>query len=92
MELVDDILRYFLQHPQAADSAEGIVRWRLLDATVRRQHEQARLALAFLVDRGFLRARPSDQTAPLYELITERRSDALIYLAGRPSLTQPDER
>ena len=83
MELVGDILSYFLEHPRAADTAEGITRWRLLEATVSRRLDQTRQALAFLVARGFLRARASDRSLPLFELDEAARPDAESFLQGR---------
>ena len=91
MELVGDILNYFLAHPEAADTAEGIVRWRLLEATVHRRLDQTRHALAFLVARGFLRTHHAARSAPIFALVPDRRSAAEGFLSGRPSGERPDQ-
>jgi len=53
------ILQYFVRHPEAADSFEGIVTFRLLEATVQRHVEEVRDALKWLVNQGFLEAVPT---------------------------------
>jgi Fe2+ or Zn2+ uptake regulation protein len=53
--LVDAILEYLVNHPQAADSVDGVTRWWLArngSAPVRAEVERA---LATLVERGLLR-------------------------------------
>ena len=52
--VVKEVLNYFLRNAQAADSLEGIARWRLLDNVVRRKVEETRWALEWLVKRKFL--------------------------------------
>ena len=49
-----EILRYFLRNPKAADSLEGITRWRLLDERIHRKLQETEEALASLMDRGLL--------------------------------------
>ena len=40
-----EILSYFLRNPLAADTLEGVARWRLLDEVVYRKVEETRAAL-----------------------------------------------
>jgi hypothetical protein len=49
-----EILEYFVRHPRAADSIEGVARWRLLEGTVRRSLDDTERAVAWLVGQGFL--------------------------------------
>ena len=54
-EVAKEILSYFMRHPKAADSLEGIAEWRILDEKVRRSLEETKEALQWLVRKGFLR-------------------------------------
>jgi hypothetical protein len=54
VEQAQEILRYFVQHPQASDDLEGIARWRLLQAQIARSVEEVRQALDMLVQMEFL--------------------------------------
>lgn len=49
-----EVLRYFVENPQAADSLEGIARWRLLEEPVRRRVDEVARAIEWLVGEGFL--------------------------------------
>jgi hypothetical protein len=49
-----EVLSYFVRHPQATDTMEGIARWRLLDELARRTVDETGAALKWLVARGFL--------------------------------------
>jgi hypothetical protein len=49
-----EVLSYFLRNPQAADTLEGVARWRLLDEPVHRSVEEINQALEWLVAQGFL--------------------------------------
>ena len=53
-QLVRRILSYFLRNPQAADTLEGVARWRLLEETVYQNLEETKRALDWLVSAGFL--------------------------------------
>lgn len=48
-------MRYFTEHPHAADSLEGIARWRLLEQRIQQTVDETAEALAWLVERGYLR-------------------------------------
>jgi hypothetical protein len=54
LKSVRDVLAYFLRHPAAADSLEGIARWRVQQEVVPHIVEQVDRALAWLVDHHLL--------------------------------------
>ena len=66
--LVDEIVAYFLRNPQCIDSLEGLARWRLREERIRRDVEDVREALEWLVERGILQKVHSQLTQPLYRL------------------------
>ena len=80
-KLAKEILSYFLRNPQAADSLEGVTRWRLLEERVHRQLEDTDQALGWLVRRGFLVRFSSAWTGAVYKLNQENRSEAERLLA-----------
>lgn len=54
VEQAREIIRYFMQHPQASDDLQGIARWRLLQLRVHRQVQEVQSALALLVSMKLL--------------------------------------
>lgn len=78
-EPASEILRYFLRQPRAADTLEGIVRWRLLEETVQRKTEETARALEWLVEAGLLHRVLLGE--PVYRLAEERREEAERLLA-----------
>jgi hypothetical protein len=70
------VLSYFLRHPRAADTLEGITRWRLMEEAVRRTTEEIGQALAWLVSAGLLRRREVPGSAPIYRLAEDRLGEA----------------
>lgn len=65
---VEETLEYFLRNPQAADSLEGLARWRLLTESVHRSVEQVDQALQWLVVRGFLVQAATRDVYPVFSL------------------------
>ena len=82
-----EILRYFLRNPQAADSFEGVARWRLIEEVVQRRVEGTHQALSWLVRHGFLREVSTAGTGAIFSLNPERQAEAERFLesvaAGR---------
>ena len=72
VEQAREILRYFMQHPQASDDLEGIARWRLLQQHVTRQVEEVRLALELLVQMDLLHQHVNPAIGKRYSLNPER--------------------
>jgi hypothetical protein len=75
-EMARDILEYFVRNPQAADSLEGIVRWRLLEIVVRRQIERAKAAVEWLVERGYLIDEGTASSGSIYRLNHRKKAEA----------------
>ena len=75
-----DILNYFIRHPNAADSIEGIARWRLLDELAHRKVRETDRAVRWLVDRGFLVERPVPGGQSILCLNPEKAGEAVRLL------------
>jgi hypothetical protein len=69
-----DILSYFARNPRAADSLEGIARWRLLDEVVRRKVNETYEALQWLVKEELL-LETAASGAPIYRLNPARSAE-----------------
>jgi hypothetical protein len=78
--MAKEILRYFLRNPQAADSFEGVARWRLLEEVVQRRVEGTHEALSWLVRHGFLREASPAGTGAIFSLNPERQAEAERFL------------
>lgn len=76
-----EILRYFLRNPEAADSLEGVARWRLPQELMRQQVEEIHDALCWLSAKGFLLVRPVRGSYPLFSLHRERTTEAKKFIA-----------
>ena len=76
MKTVRDVLSYFLQNPSAADSLEGIARWRVQQETVPQIVEQVEQALAWLVKERLLVREDRIGGAPTFRLDTARAEEA----------------
>jgi hypothetical protein len=75
-ELRKEILRYFLEHPDAVDDLEGISRWRLRQLLVERSVLEAREALDWLVEKGYLDAEQMAGTHRTFRLSPSKKEDA----------------
>ncbi len=76
-----EVLNYFLRNPQAADTLEGVARWRLLEETVRRGVAETEQALNWLVSEGYLTQVSTPYSKPIYELNRDERARAREFLA-----------
>ena len=77
-ELAQQVLGYFMRYPNATDSLEGIVYWRLQEERVHRMVEETKSALEWLVEQGFLLQESS--TPPVYRLNPEMHGRAATFL------------
>ena len=81
-----EILAYFLRNPSAADSLEGIARWRLLEEEIHRKVVETRRALAWLVREGLLIETTPTATGRLYKLNPDQQDQAELLL-NKPRAT-----
>ncbi len=65
--VVEELLAYWLRHPHASDTLEGICRWWLSDAPV--PVPRVEMALAWLVERGAVAVQPSADGRVRYRLV-----------------------
>jgi DNA-binding transcriptional ArsR family regulator len=73
---VHEILSYFLRNPDAADSLEGIARWRLLEQVVHRTISETEGALTWLVEEGYLIEVEESYSHRLFRLNPEKQEAA----------------
>jgi len=80
-----EILAYFLRNPAAADSLEGIARWRLLEQTIYRTISETERALKWLVENGYLIQMEKRSSRRLFRLNPEKHeaADALLKVGGK---------
>ncbi len=71
-----EVLRYFLRTPQAADTLEGVARWRLIEETVHRDVHEVDAALRWLVDQGFLVEQPAAGLPLVFRINVEKAAEA----------------
>jgi hypothetical protein len=74
------ILSYFVRHPMAADSLEGVVRWRVMDEFVRMNVDETHAALGWLVAEGYLTKVTSPGSDAIFQLNPDHVADAERFL------------
>ncbi len=76
------VLSYFFRHPGAADSLEGVARWRLLDEFVDHQVRETAAAVSGLVETGYLLVESHAGVESIYRLNPERIAEVGRLLQG----------
>src|SRR6266542_2047859 len=79
--MASEILIYFLRNPQAADSLEGVARWRLMDEVIRRKLDETEAALEWLVAEGYLTTSTSPGGTTTFRLNPNPTKDIRQFLA-----------
>ena len=79
-EAAREILKYFVEHPEAADTLEGVAHWRLIGRHL--TIEQVALALDWLVARGYLKRIARPFAYRIYSLDPGQLAEAERYLRG----------
>ena len=74
------ILDYFLRHPEAVDSADGIAHWRLLGEGSQLSLTETEVGLSWLVSRGYLREVAVPGSRHVYALDAEMQDKAAQFL------------
>jgi hypothetical protein len=76
-----EILTYFVRNPYAADSLEGVARWRLMDEMIHRTLRETASALEWLTAEGYLTASISPGRIRTFSLNSARAEDVEQFLA-----------
>jgi len=76
------ILSYFVRNPSAADSLEGIARWRLLEEAIHRNIAETEESLRWLVKEGYLVEMTQMHSSRLFRLNPEKKKEAESVLSG----------
>ena len=79
-----EILAYFLRNPSAADSLEGIARWRLLEEAIQRKLIETQKALEWLLQEGYVIEQNRPAMGSLFRLNPDRQSEAELLLERKP--------
>lgn len=87
-----EVLDHFVRNPQAADTLEGIARWRLLRETVHRSVDETADALEWLVTQGFLNETSSTYSKPIYSLNHQLIDEAKELLAQEQTPESPPDK
>lgn len=75
-DVATDILEYFMRNPGAADTLEGIARWRMLEEIVHGSVKSTEQALRWLIERGYLREVSMTGSEPIFLLNSNKSADA----------------
>ena len=76
-----EVLEYFLRNPQAADTLEGVARWRLMEEQVHRSVAEVNQALGWLVSEGFLMEESANGEDPMFRLNREKDGEVQRFVA-----------
>jgi hypothetical protein len=76
------IISYFLRNPRAADTLEGIARWRLLEEHIHQSVRLTQRALQTLVAMGLVVARHTESSGTIYYLDKSKCEEAERFLSG----------
>jgi hypothetical protein len=90
LEVVTQVLAYFVRHPHAADDLEGVARWRLLETAVRTRVQETHDALEWLVGRGFLDRVTTPGSTAVFRLNTAARDEIHAFLEADPTGADPE--
>ena len=81
-DVARQILAYFLRNPDAADSAEGVARWRVMDEQIRTSVRETFVALKWLVAKGYLQESASRSSGIIFRLHAARSGEARKLVFG----------
>ena len=80
LETAREILHYFVTHPAAKDTLEGIARWWLERERIERTLDEVAESLRLLLARGLIVERQARAVRPYYQMNMERRTEITEFL------------
>ena len=81
-KLTRAILAYCVEHPDAKDTVDGILRWWFPDGAARWRVDEVKSALETLTARGWLTSRKLQQFDEIYGVSKEKITEIKAYLSG----------
>ena len=79
-QLIQGILQYLVQHPDAKDTPEGIYKWWLPEGYTNRGRDEVYKALEFLTSQGWLLRRQTRRHEEIYGLNKEYLEEITDFL------------
>jgi hypothetical protein len=83
--IIQEILAYLLDHPDAQDSLEGVVEWWLREQAIRHRIGLVKAALKQLVKNNFVIEKEIESHFPVYRLNPEKVREARAFIEIEPS-------
>ena len=83
-EIAREILRYFVVHPAAKDTLEGIARWWLERERIERTVEEVAESLHLLLACGFIIEKEGRAARLYYQMNPAKRKEIAEFLNGPP--------
>ena len=83
--LFQQILNYLIEHPDAKDTVEGILKWWLPGRKIEWGNEQVQEALDFLVAEGWLVKRILPSSQELFSLNRKGKKEIEVFLKALES-------
>lgn len=80
MAAAREILSYLVEHPDAKDTAEGIMKWWFSKADTEREKDEVQEAIDFLVEKRWLVVREIADSKKIYGVERERLGEIKAYL------------
>lgn len=78
-----EVMRYLLDNTAAADTLEGIARWRLMQQRIDHTVDETMAAVQLLVTRGFVEEVHTGAGPTLFRLSAARRAEIESAVGGR---------
>ncbi len=85
MAAAREILSYLVEHPDAKDTVEGIMKWWLSKGDTERDKGEVQEVIDFLVAKGWLVMREIADSKKIYGMERERLGEIREFLAGSDS-------
>lgn len=78
--VIGEVLRYMIEHPDAKDTIEGILKWWLPEGRGEPRKEEVQEALNFLVSKGWLTKREISSEETVYGLNKKHLEEIKAFL------------
>ena len=81
-KLARDLLELYLTNPTLVETTEGLARWRLTERLLDKTFRETEQALAWLVNRGFLRQISGRRGRTVFMMNPDRRDEARHWIGS----------